>query len=96
MATVMQLCGRPLGGLEVAPHPQDGRYLKDVDFEANDGRGEVEVCDDWREAKQFADAAEAMTFLKTSPKCRPIREDGKPNRPLTATNWSLLLTEYLS
>lgn len=33
----------------------------------------------------FADDLEsAMIFARQPPVCRPIRDDGKPNRPLTA------------
>lgn len=69
--------------------PFDGDYLADFDFEAANGRGEITMAGfDITKAKKFANMAEAFTFYNTQPKCCPIRPDGKPNKPLTATNWS--------
>lgn len=84
MAVVMQLGCLPNGdkiGFE-------GQYLYSFDFEAFDGRGSITMTAKLAEAKQFSDMAEALEFYHRSPECRPIREDGKPNRPLTATNWA--------
>lgn len=85
MTTVMQLWGSPQG-----PTPYDGQYLRDFDFEAADGRGEILMTPKIEEAKRFADLAEAIAYRQRCPVCRPIREDGQPNRPLTATNWSFV------
>lgn len=82
-ATVMQLWGDAFGNAT----PADGQYLKDFDFEAHDGQGEITMTPDIAEAKGFADFPEAHAFWKRSPECRPTRPDGKPNRPLTATTW---------
>lgn len=82
MAIKMQLWGSPHGPTEF-----DGEYLLDMDFEAHDGLGELTTTPDVAKAKWFADMADALEFWGRSPKCRPIRPDGKPNRPLTATNW---------
>lgn len=81
---VMQLQGLPNGGST----PWDGQYLKDFDFEAFDGRGNIVTTPNVGEAKRFADMAEAMAFRNTVPTRFPRRADGMPNRPLTATNWS--------
>ena len=35
-------------------------------------------------ARRFADLTEAMTLWKTASTVRPLRDDGLPNRPLTA------------
>jgi hypothetical protein len=82
MAVVMQQWGSPNGSL-----PRDGWYLKDFDFEAHKGRGEISLTPDKAEAKRFETMEEAIAFYRASPKCRPKRADGKPNRPLTAANW---------
>ena len=35
-------------------------------------------------AKRFADIAEALEFYRTQSARRPLRDDGRPNRPLAA------------
>lgn len=85
MAVVMILRGDAFG----RPTGFDGQYLRDFDFEAGDGVGLIDMTPDLQRAKQFADAAEAVAFRNRSPECRPLREDGLPNRPLTATTWEL-------
>ncbi len=67
----------------------DGQFLKDFDFEAGDGRGLIDMTPDLAEAKVFPTMADAIEFRNRVPKCKPVREDGKPNRPLTATHWQL-------
>lgn len=67
----------------------DGQFLKDFDFEAGDGRGAVDLTANLTEAKQFPTMAELVAFRNRVPECKPVREDGRPNRPLTATNWEL-------
>jgi hypothetical protein len=66
------------------PCPHEGQYLKDFDFEAHDGRGEGSFTSNMVEAKLFDSPVEAMEYWKTQSKAKPFREDGKPNRPLTA------------
>lgn len=75
------------GSASTGPTPYDGQFLKAMDFEAFDGRGELTTTADIGEAKLFADLTEAFEFYRHVPKCKPWREDGKPNRPLTASNW---------
>lgn len=69
-------------------HPQEcphaGQFLQSFDFDAADGQGFGEFSADIAKAKRFADFAEAMEFWKTVSKVRPVRSDGRPNRPLTA------------
>lgn len=86
MPTVMKLWGAADG----SPTPGDGQYLKDFDFEADAGRGEITLTADIKQAKRFGQMADAIEFYRTSPKCKPLRPDGRPNRPLTATNWEFL------
>lgn len=83
MAVVMILRGDAFGRATGF----DGQYLRDFDFEAHDGVGLIDMTTDLQQAKQFEDLAEAITFRGRSPICRPEREDGQPNRPLTATTW---------
>ena len=67
--------------------PGDGQYLKEFDFEAHDGRGEIVMTPDPNEAMRFPGMPEAFAFYHTQPLCKPLRDDGKPNKPLTATHW---------
>lgn len=83
---VMRLWGDGRGN----PTPHDGEFLADFDFEAHGGVGEIVTTPDPASAKQFPTMAEAFEFYKRSPECKPTRADGKPNRPLTSTNWELL------
>lgn len=83
MPTVMKDFGRANG----QKGGTYGQYLADFDFEAHDGIGEITMTKYLTEAKIFPGLMEAFAFYKTVPKCKPIREDGQPNRPLTATNW---------
>lgn len=59
-------------------------WVKRYDPDAFDGGGDVEFTSDPAEALSFATVSEALTFWKQVSTVRPVREDGKPNRPLTA------------
>jgi hypothetical protein len=61
-----------------------GEYLKAYDPEAFDGRGDAVFTNDVAEAMTFKSMEEALTFAHRTPKARPLRADGRPNRPLTA------------
>jgi hypothetical protein len=63
-----------------------GNYLQWFDAEMHDGRGEAQFTPDLAKAKLFKDFDEAMEFWRTRSKTRPYRDDGAPNRPLTAFN----------
>jgi hypothetical protein len=56
-------------------------FLPDLDEQ---GRGHAFVTVRKDKAKQFADMEAALEFWKQQSKRRPLRPDGKPNRPLTA------------
>lgn len=71
-------------------------FLKSCDFEAYGGRGLVILTFDVREAISFETKAEAFTFWMRSPSCRPTRDDGRPNRPLTAYTVEIVpVADYL-
>ncbi len=61
-----------------------GLYLKSCDFEAYEGRGHAEFTINRGSAKCFDSVTAAWNYWRTISKSCPIREDGKPNRPLTA------------
>jgi hypothetical protein len=60
------------------------QYLATYDPEARDGRGDATWTTDRAKARRFADLRAAMECWRQVPKARPVRPDGKPNRPLTA------------
>jgi hypothetical protein len=71
-------------GLADGRHMHNGMYLASYDPEALDGMGAFEWTRDPQMALRFPDAASAWVLWKTTSKTRPTRDDGKPNRPLTA------------
>lgn len=66
-----------------APH-----YVKAFDVEARDGVGEFTATRDIAAAYQWDSMVALMEGWKTQCKSRPLRPDGKPNRPLTALSIS--------
>jgi hypothetical protein len=66
-------------------------WLKSYDPEAHDGRGTVEFTDDASEAMTFPDVQTAHACYYQIPKAKPVRDDGPPNRPLTA--YSIEITD---
>lgn len=73
-----------LGFANGLPCPHTGQYLRSFDHEAADGLGYGVFTPIRKRAKRFASHEELFEFWKKVPKCRPLRPDGKPNRPLTA------------
>lgn len=59
-------------------------WLESYDVDAHDGLGAAQLTQDRDKALQFDDAGAALTAWKTQSTVRPLRADGKPNRPLTA------------
>jgi hypothetical protein len=66
------------------PDPIVGQYLKDNDFEHDEGRGRAAFTPNLKDAMTFPDKAAAMAYYFTASKTVPRRPDGRPNRPLTA------------
>jgi hypothetical protein len=63
---------------------QAGCYVASFDADAHHGRGEITVTREAPCALIFHDPAAAFEFWKTQSSEKPLRLDGKPNRPLTA------------
>jgi hypothetical protein len=65
-------------------------YLKWYDIEKFDGRGHAEWTKDITQAMRFPDRAAAMLAWNMQSKVKPLRDDGKPNKPLTAFTVELI------
>ena len=63
-----------------------GAYLESYDPEAHDGRGYVNWTMHQHKARVFPDFTAAFECWRQVPACRPVRPDGRPNRPMTAFN----------
>jgi hypothetical protein len=75
------IAGSPIGRSTPVPI---GAYLRSYDPEAFDGRGDAGWTTNLDAAMVFPDSAAAFACWRQQPRCRPLREDGQPNRPLTA------------
>lgn len=60
----------------------DGDWIESFDLEAHEGRGRIVLTHD-KKAALVMDRAEWLAAYMESPRCRPLRDDGAPNRPLT-------------
>lgn len=67
-----------------------GLFLMSYDPEAHDGRGDAAWTADPAKALKFESVLDALHFWKQVPASRPVRPDGKPNRPLTAFTITLV------
>ena len=61
-----------------------GQYLMSYDVDAHDGRGTAAFTDDLTQALTFHTIGDAIDTWRTQSTVRPKRDDGMPNRPLTA------------
>lgn len=61
-----------------------GAWLKSYDPDENEGQGGFEVTDDRAEALVFDDLIALRDCWAAQSTVKPLRTDGKPNRPLTA------------
>jgi len=64
--------------------PHAGQFLESFDHDACNGHGYATFTDRVNHAKRFADHAEALAFWNKQSAVRPLRPDGRPNKPLTA------------
>jgi len=62
----------------------EGQYLESYDPDAYDGLGYATWTDDPDKAMRFDDAMSVLMFWRQQSSARPLRDDGEPNRPLTA------------
>lgn len=69
--------------------PHRGSFLSAYDPDYANGRGLVEATDDPSRALRFASTEAAMQAWKLPSVVRPLRPDGRPNRPLSAWTVSI-------
>ena len=62
----------------------EGQMLAAFDNDYGDGRGTCVWTHDPAKALRFNDATAVMATWQSVSTVRPVRPDGKPNRPLTA------------
>lgn len=72
--------------LDESPPPLDGSWLQRFDPEYNNGSGRAEWTTDPAKAMRFETMGEASCLWRYQSVKRPLRLDGRPNRPLTAYN----------
>jgi len=68
----------------VADEIERGDYLEWSDPNARKGFGDDRWTDDLAKAQRFPSFEAAMECWKAQSTKRPFRDDGKPNRPMTA------------
>lgn len=82
-AIVIRIVEQVGGVIAPAPEAPHG-WVMSFDPEAREGRGSLELTEDLDEAMKFADMGEAIAYYRRQSQTTPYREDGKPNRPMTA------------
>mgnify|MGYP001563947691 FL=1 len=82
MKVIMRILG--VGASAVGFDGADGQYVRSYDPDGNDGRGDLEITSDPASALVFEDVKQALAAWKAQSAARPLRWDGKPNRPLSA------------
>jgi hypothetical protein len=73
-----------LGFENGTPCPHAGEYLKSFDHEVYDGQGLGVFTKSLARAKRFDTHEDVFAFWNMQSASRPLRPDGKPNKPLTA------------
>jgi len=73
-----------------------GRYIKNFDVNAFGGDGWLTTTDYEPHAMHFEDARSALDFYRQVSTVKPLREDGQPNRPLTAFTVTFKPSEEIS
>lgn len=69
----------------LSPPELAGKFLKSFDFDAGGGTGYGVFTSNPLRAKHFRDGGAVMQYWKTISKKKPLRSDGKANRPLSAS-----------
>jgi len=77
------------------PSDVDGSYVKEFDPDARGGRGSVKTTRFIDDALRFINHSDAHEYWMQQSKVRPLRDDGHPNRPLTAYMIEILPLGFL-
>jgi hypothetical protein len=80
VTSVIQVLGTAGGGWS----PTRPTWVQTYDPDGNDGFGRVKLTTQLANALTFESPGEAFHFWRRQSTVRPLRDDGKPNRPLTA------------
>lgn len=75
---------RAIGFADGTPCPHTGHWLMAFDHDAHDGLGHGIFTTSVNSAKRFASMGDAMEFWRRQSTVKPLRADGRPNKPLTA------------
>lgn len=78
--TLLQILSRADG----LPSGVDGQYVKSYTADGNEGRGDLVLTRHRGQAKRYPSKLAAMSEWKRVSSTHPTRDDGRPNRPLTA------------
>ena len=76
-----------------SPPEIEDQYLVSFGFDAMNGCGFGIFTDRPEQAMRFKTMRDAMEFWRTQSTVKPLRPDGKPNRPLTASTISVFKIE---
>ena len=69
--------------IDNAEPPEVGSYLESFDAEYAGGAGQANWTTDPDKAMKFNTPRDAVACYMRTPRARPTRADGRPNRPLT-------------
>jgi len=72
------------GTVEFGDTPAKGAFLSSYDPDFKQGKGMVYWTDDPKRAQKFDRILDALNLYQTVSILKPLRVDGKPNRPLTS------------
>lgn len=85
-----------IGILVLAAPASEGGYpldppewVTEYDPNAHGGLGQSDTSTDKAKALRFPTAGEAFAFWRQQSTVKPLRDDGRPNRPLTALTVSI-------
>lgn len=68
----------------------DGSLIVKFDVDANNGVGKLFVTKALKQARKFKTLTDAIAYAQRVSKIRPLRPDGKPNRPLMMYNVAVI------
>ncbi len=70
-------------GVPLTAGPHIARFIVDYDPDGHDGNGKATFTLLRSHAKRFPSKIDALEFWRQQSTKKPLRADGKPNRPLT-------------